>query len=352
MTSEGRAYIVAISKTKPTLLNGSLLPVEVEKRLMHEDIVMFRGGKLDGGGVYLKWTYPKSSHRGRGKSTSSEKNANEKDKKVTHFDREVFPERSPCQVEEDRTIIAGSKARISWAPVVEEIPEPQKPFCLMSSLECGANSPLNVGGVGSLSKESNETVCGENTLSKKGSSGDNTQFKETSCGADFLSKETEVSANSTDPADCANIMCMETSRAMNTLSREAGIKAKSLSEVIAGESGPLSDEIISGAKSVSGEVATSEINPLSKENVDKVTTPSKEAVKVINTLSKESATKTNFLAKGESTEIKDRPVEDADEVNSPADVVSNEAVFPSSALITGGISSIVTVSDFEGAYCL
>ena len=54
MTNEGRAYIVAISKTRPTLLNGSLLPVEVEKRLMHEDIVMFRGGKLGIGGVYLK----------------------------------------------------------------------------------------------------------------------------------------------------------------------------------------------------------------------------------------------------------------------------------------------------------
>jgi len=65
-----------------------------------------------------------------------------------------------------------------------------------------------------------------------------------------------------------------------------------------------------------------------KEDVDKVTTSSKEAVRVINTLPKESTTETNFLAMGESTEIQDRPVEDAD-------VVSNEAVFPSSAPITG-----------------
>ena len=81
ITSEGRAYLVAISKTRPTLLNGRILPAGVEKRLMHEDIVMFREGKMGhGGGVTLRWTYPQSSHRGsRGQSTSSEKNGKGED---------------------------------------------------------------------------------------------------------------------------------------------------------------------------------------------------------------------------------------------------------------------------------
>ena len=111
MTSEGRGYLTALSKTRPTLLNGNTVPVGVEKRLAHEDIFTFRGRELGGGGVSLRWTYPKSSHRGQSKSRNPEKNS--KKRKESDISQSQF----------DAWNSNVSKSRVHWASVVEEISE-------------------------------------------------------------------------------------------------------------------------------------------------------------------------------------------------------------------------------------
>ena len=158
LTKEGRAYLVPISKTRSTLLNGSLLSVGVEKRLMHEDIVMFRGGRLDGGGLALRWSYPSSSHRARAqsKNTSSKKNGKKADAFATTSAVEQHPEGSPRQVNQKQDTIAVSKSRVRWARVVEEIPE-VVPACMSAG--------------NSSSKESISPTCRADLLSKEDVSG-------------------------------------------------------------------------------------------------------------------------------------------------------------------------------------
>ena len=270
LTKEGRAYLVAISKTRPTLLNGSLLPVGVEKRLVHEDIVMFRGGKLGGGGVALRWTYPMSSHRGRApsKGTSSKKNGKGED--ATTLAVEECPERSTtCQGNQNRNTLAVSKVRVRWASVVEEIPE-LVPACLSAGKSSIKESISPTCGADLLLKEA---TCVVHFLSKEAAGKSEPVSNENSCGSNALPKEETCAASSKETfsevnfvpmeaVDGANEMCKKTSSGFNTLSK----KANSPSKMAAYKGDPLSKE------------TASEDNTLSKEAACRATSPSREAI--------------------------------------------------------------------------
>ena len=316
MTSEGRGYLTALSKTRQTLLNGNIVPVGVEKRLAHEDIFTFRGRGLGGGGVSLRWTYPKSSHRGQSKSRNPEKNS--KKRKESDISQSQF----------DVWNSNVSKSRVHWASVVEEIPELPKSSSPVTACGSSPVSAIVSSFVLPYNCSSKESACSKsfsNVL--KGSFDDNSPPREPTTAVPYLSQGVSTGANwssqSKEEVYLVNSVHFGVAGCSNILPEETSLEMDSLV--------PLkTDDTCGGFNST-----------LKEDDVGVNSTTSKEAAMDLRTLYEENTSETNA-----STE----PKEGADKALFLSNKISSGSVSLSNDHGNDGIFSTVEVSSEEKGY--